>query len=322
TNVDQNVGRLLGKLDRLGITDNTIVIFLVDNGPNTLRFVGDKRGMKSHVHEGGIRAPLWVQWPAQLKAGQTGAEIAAHIDLMPTILDACGVQPPTGVKLDGRSLLPLLRGQRVEWPDRSIVIQSHRGDKPVRYHHFMIRDARWKLLHASGFGGENFPGKPKFELYDVLSDPRESKNLIDDHPEVLARLKTQYDRWFDDVSSTRPNNYAPPRIHIGSPHENPTVLTRQDWRGGTWARDAIGHWELHVAKAGRYDVRLEFDANPEKGSAELKFAGFAKGAALAVGARTIEFKGIRLSAGDTQLRAVLRHDGKSRGVYQVVVTRR
>ena len=322
TNVDQNVGRLLKKLDRLGLTENTVVIFLVDNGPNTMRYVGNKHGMKSHVHEGGVRAPLWVQWPAQLKPGQTGTQVAAHIDLMPTILDACGVQPPTGVKLDGRSLLPLLKGERVAWPDRSLVIQSHRGNKPTRYHHFMIRDARWKLLHASGFGRENFPGQPKFELYDILNDPRESKNQIDDQPEVFARLKKEYDSWFDDVSSTRPNNYAPPRIHVGTPHENPSVLTRQDWRGGTWARDSIGHWKLHVATAGMYDIRLEFDANATKGTAELKIAGVTKNAVMASEASSVEFKGVRLPAGDTKLRAVLSHTGKPRGVYQVVVARR
>ena len=103
TNVDQNVGRLLDKLDSLGLTENTMVIFLVDNGPNTMRYVGDRRGMKSYVHEGGIRAPLWIQWPARLKSGTVRDELAAHIDLMPTILDAAGVAPPANHHFDGRS---------------------------------------------------------------------------------------------------------------------------------------------------------------------------------------------------------------------------
>jgi arylsulfatase/arylsulfatase A len=322
TNVDQNVGRLLERLDQRGLTENTIVFFLVDNGPNSLRYVGNRRGMKSHVHEGGIRSPLWVQWPAQLKVGQSVKEIAAHIDLMPTILDACGVQSPQGVKLDGRSLLPLLQGQSVQWPSRSIVIQSHRGDQPFRYHHFMIRDDRWKLLHASGFGRESFPGQPNFELYDVRNDPKESTNLITNHPEVFQRLKAEYDRWFDDVSSTRPDNYAPPRIHVGTPHESPTVLTRQDWRGGTWARDSAGHWEIHVAKAGRYDVRLEFDANPNSEKAKLSIGDVDREVAVKGGAKSIEIRNVELPAGDSQLRAVLSRDDKSRGVYQVFVTRR
>lgn len=322
TNVDQNVGRLFKKLDAVGITGNTLVIFLVDNGPNTLRYVGKRRGMKSHVHEGGIRSPLWLHWPARFKAGSAHNEIAAHIDLMPTILEACGVEAPHGVRLDGRSLLPLLEGRQPDWPSRTIVIQSHRGDRPVRYHHFMIRDQRWKLLHPSGFGLEQYDGEPKFELYDIANDPGETQNLIGEKPEIFARLKKAYDRWFDDVSSTRPNNYAPPRIHVGTPHENPTVLTRQDWRGSSWARDAIGYWELYVSKAGRYDIRLEFDPQATASAAELKIADLTRRTTIAAGATSCTFSRVQLPAGDTRLRAVLSPDGKQRGVYQVVTTRR
>jgi len=275
--------------------------------------------MKSHVHEGGIRSPLWLHWPAGLKAGHTRDELSAHIDLMPTILDACDVHPPAEVRLDGRSLLPLLQNEPVDWPHRHIVIQSHRGDQPVLYHHFMIRDERWKLLHASGFGREGFQGPPKFELYDIRTDPGESNNLTDERPEVLASLKIAYEDWFEEVSSTRPDNYAPPRIQVGTAHENPTVLTRQDWRGGTWAPNAIGFWELHVASAGRYDVRLEFDAKATAGSAEVSIGGVVQRASLAFGATVCEFTGLDLTPGDTQLRAALIHGDQQRGVYQVVV---
>jgi arylsulfatase/arylsulfatase A len=186
----------------------------------------------------------------------------------------------------------------------------------------MIRDSRWKLLHASGFGRERLDGDPEFELYDIRDDPGETRNLIHEEPQVLARLRTAYDEWFDDVSSTRPDNYAPPRIHIGTPHENPTVLTRQDWRGGTWAPDAVGYWELYVAERGSYNVRLEFDPKPAAGSAELKISGLTKQTAIATGDTSCEYAALQLGAGDTQLHAVLSHDGKQRGVYQVVVTKR
>lgn len=322
SNVDQNVGRLFEKLKRLDITDNTIVIFLVDNGPNTRRYVGKLRGKKSEVHEGGIRSPLWVHWPGTLKPGYSRDEVAAHIDLLPTILDACGVKPPAGLKLDGRSLLPLLKGAKVEWPDRTIVIQSHRGDRPVRYHHFMIRDSRWKLLHASGFGRERFTGKPKFELYDILKDPGETRNRIDEKPKTAARLKHAYDRWFDDVSSTRPDNYAPPRIHIGTPHENPTVLTRQDWRGATWARNASGYWLVRVENAGTFDVRLLFDPEDRDGTVTVTFGSVNESIKIPAKATQAEFRGLRLPAGNGKLQAVIRHGRKRRGVYQVIVSKR
>lgn len=322
TNVDQNVGRLFAKLNQLGITENTIVIFLDDNGPNTMRYVGNRRGMKSFVHEGGIRAPLWVHWPAQLKAGQTSDTLAAHIDLMPTILDACDVAIPKAVRLDGRSILSLLKGEQVDWPERTIAIQSHRGDAPVRYHHFMIRDDLYKLLHASGFGRESFPGKPKFELYDILNDPREETNLVAEKPKVFARLKQQYNQWFDDVSSTRPDNYAPPRIQIGTPHENPSVLTRQDWRGGSWAPNATGHWEIEIAHAGEYDIELLFNASQKAETAELNVAGVTRKQLVRANTDSLTIGKVKLSAGKTRLKAILNQNGKSRGIYQVVVTRR
>jgi arylsulfatase/arylsulfatase A len=276
--------------------------------------------MKTNIHEGGIRSPLWMRWPGKFEAGHSSDQLAAHIDLMPTILAACQVDPPAGLQLDGRSLLPLLLGKKVDWPQRSIVIQTHRGDKPVRYHHFMIRDQNWKLLHASGFGREQFSGPPKFELYNLADDPREDNNLIDKKPKVFARLKKTYDAWFDDVSSTRPDNYAPPLIHVGTPHENPTVLTRQDWRGGSWAKDAIGYWDLHVVKATKYDIRLEFDPKATDGTALLKIGGVDAVQPITANANSCVFKNIQVPHGDHQLHAVLSHVGKRRGVYQVIVT--
>ncbi len=319
TNIDQNVGRLFEHLDRLGLRENTLVIFLVDNGPNTRRYVGDRRGMKSEVYDGGIRSPLWLHWPARLKAGTARSEPAAHIDLMPTILEACGAELPPGVTLDGRSVLPLLEGREVNWPDRTLVLQSHRGDIPVRYNNFMIRDSRWKLLNASGFGREQLPGDPNFELYDIASDPGETRNVAADHPDVTQRLKAAYDQWFDDVSSTRPDNYAPPRIWVGAPQEPETVLTRQDWRGGTWAPESIGYWELHIAASGMYDIRFEFDSKPTAGSLSVTMAGQSKTLEVAPQANRCSLAGWQLTAGDTQLHAVLSHDGKQHGVYQVFV---
>ncbi|NLX99831.1 MAG: arylsulfatase [Rhodopirellula sp.] len=321
TNIDRNVGRLLAKLDALGLAENTIVLYLVDNGPAGRRYVGPFRGSKSDVHEGGIRSPLWIRWPAKLTPEMSRDEAVAHIDVMPTLLDACGVRPPDGPKLDGRSFLPLLLDSGATWPERPIVIQSHRGDEPMRYHHFMVRQGPWKLLNASGFGRETLVGEPKFELYNVVDDAGETRNLIDDEPQIAARLKAAYDAWFDNVSSTRPDNYAPPRIPVGTPHENPTVLTRQDWRGGTWARDSIGHWKLRVATAGKYDIRLVSEAADTAETAELTIRGNTKVADVPGGSTAYTFEDVELTAGDAELEAALCRQGKRRGVYQVEVLR-
>lgn len=323
TNIDGNVGRLLARLDQLGIADNTVVMFLVDNGPNGRRYVAGMRGSKSSVYEGGIRSPFWVRWPARLSAGRKSDRIAAHIDILPTVLEACDVPVPEGIRMDGKSLLPLLQGEDVTWPDRHIVIQAHRGNEPVRYHNFMIRNQRWKLLHPSGFGNETFQGEPEFELYDMSNDPLETEDLADQRPGVVADLRARYEQWLQNVSTTRPDNYAPPRIHIGTPHENPTVLTRQDWRhvkGRPWGTDSNGFWMLYAASSGAYDIRLRFH-NPlsAPGEAELELGGQTLSQPLSEGQSELVFEQIRIEKGDLNLQATLHLPDKTRGPWQVDV---
>jgi arylsulfatase A-like enzyme len=258
-NIDQNIGKLKQGLESMELLDNTLILFMVDNGPNGRRYVAGHQGMKSHVHEGGIRSPLLLHWPARLKPGTSSDTVTAHIDIAPTILDACGVRSSKGPEMDGRSFLGFLTGHKPLWTDRMVVIQSHRGDRPVRYHHFAARTQRWKLLHASGFGNESFEGEPRFELYDMDLDAYEENNLASTFPHIVQYMKSAYDAWFDDVSSTRPDNYDPPSILIGSPKENPTILTRQDWRhlkGRPWGADSNGEWWVEFLHAGSYEVIL------------------------------------------------------------------
>jgi arylsulfatase/arylsulfatase A len=322
TNIDDNVGRLFRRLDALSLTKDTIVIFMVDNGPNGRRYVAGMRGSKGGVHEGGIHSPFFVHWPGVIQAGHSSDRVTAHIDVLPTILDACRVRPPAGVKLDGRSLLPLLKGQETKWPDRTIYIQSHRGDRPVPYHHFVARSQRWKLLHASGFGRQSFEGEPKFELYDMLNDPLEEHDLAQSRPEVVQKMRRKYEAWFRDVGSTREDNYAPPRIHIGAAHENPVVLTRQDWRhttGRTWAADSNGCWELYAASPGEYDIRLRFPEAETNGRVTLEMGGNKVTKNIRSGTTECSFKSVPVSKGDVRLLATLTFGRQSKGPWQVDV---
>lgn len=319
-NIDENVGRLFEKLDDLRLTRDTIVIFMVDNGPDGRRYVAGMAGAKAGVHEGGIRSPFFVQWPDVVPAGHTSDRIAAHIDVAPTLLEACGVPQPPGSKLDGRSLLPLLKGEKVHWPDRTLFIQSHRGDVPVRYHHFAARSQRWKLLHASGFGKESFVGRANFELYDMENDPLEEHNLAQEKPEIVRAMLREYEAWFADVGHTRPDNYAPPRIHIGTAHENPVVLTRQDWRhakGRAWAPDSNGYWELYAAQAGDYRVRLRFPEAKTAGRATLEMGVKTQTLALAAGVTECTFEGVPVPRGDLRLLTTLSFGQQSKGPWQV-----
>ena len=268
-NIDDNLRRLFKKLDDLGLRKNTIVIFLTDNGPNGARY---KAGMKAHkgsVYEGGIRTVFYIRWPAELTAGTKVDRIAANIDVVPTLLAACSVARPDGVKLDGLNLLPLLAGEQVDWPDRTLFSQWHRGDAPVPYRAFAARSQDYKLLHA----GSVAPGTPAsevpFELYDMRNDPLETKDIAAEKPEVVEKLRRQYDAWLADVA--RDHGYEAPRIQIGTPHENPTILTRQDWRGpaASWSPGGLGYWELAVPQAGTFEITCLF--RPTKQPAMVHF---------------------------------------------------
>ncbi|MEZ4774928.1 MAG: arylsulfatase [Bacteroidia bacterium] len=265
-NADQNVGKLFENLDRLGLTQHTLVIFMTDNGANTMRYVGNIRGMKSNVHEGGIRSFFIAHWPERFRPGTTSDRIAAHIDLLPTFLEVAGVSLPDSVNIDGRSLIPLLTGNVGEWPDRNLFIQSHRGDSAIRYHNFAAISQQYKLVHPSGFGSEQMPENVPFELYDLKSDPGEAHNLAESMPDKAAQLRSVYDQWFSDVSSTRPDNYAKPAIIIGSDKEPVTVLTKQDWQktgGNGWGSE--GFWRLLPSREGMYHVEVRL-SQPRPGT--------------------------------------------------------
>lgn len=324
TNIDDNVGRLFKKLDALQLTDNTLVLFMVDNGPNGRRYVAGMKGRKGTIYEGGIHSPLFIHWPNRLKPAHGSDRVVAHIDIFPTILDACNILIPKDLKLDGRSFLPLLIGEDVQWPDRYISIQAHRGNKPVLYHNFAIRNQGWKLLHASGFGKENFEDEPKFELYDMVNDSLEMENLADKRPEIVEQLQKAYEEWFEDVSSTRPDNYAPPRIYIGTTNENPVVLTRQDWRhikGRPWGEDSNGYWMLYAATSGNYDIRLRFRNNQSSGEATLKIGNQVLSQSFSKVQKELPFKSIHLKKGHLNLLATLKTDGNTKGPWQVDVIR-
>ena len=324
-NIDDNMGRLTTWLDEAGLAENTLVMFIVDNGPNTRRYVAGMQGMKAGVHEGGIRSPLLVRWPARLTPGRIDDHISAHIDLMPTMLDAAGVALPDDRAIDGESLLPALLGEEADQGDRMLVLQTHRGNAPARYHHVSVRTPRWKLVNGSGFGLEALPEDGlAFELYDMLEDPYALADLADERSDVVEDLKARYDAWFDDVSSTRPDNYAPPRIHVGTPHENPTVLTRQDWRfiQGGWSRNAQGFWLLDVKGEGIYDVLVRFDPSDKPLTVLLRAGDMEYSVEAAAGEGIVQYKGLSLPAGPIRLDVSLEEPDLVRGPHQVEIMHR
>jgi arylsulfatase A-like enzyme len=325
TNIDENVGRLFRRLSSLDLEENTIVIYLNDNGPNSPRYVGNMRGMKAAVDDGGIRSPLLFHWPARVKPRQESDELCAHIDLLPSILDACEVKVPASHHLDGRSFLPLLTENSPKWPTRQVVFQTHRGNEPQLYHHFALHEDPWKLVHPSDFEKKSFKGTPKLQLYNLKKDPRQKTDVASQHPGVFNRLKTAYETWFKDVSSTRPDNYAPPRIVIGTAYERRSVLTRQDWRhvqGAPWARDSNGFWLLEAPEAGDYELEVILKDVRPSGKATITAGSTTKHLDLAAGKTRGHTTDLTLEAGKLTLQVDLMFGDVSAGPHQVILTRK
>jgi len=320
TNLDENVGRLFEKLEELGLAKDTIVIFLSDNGPLQAWYDPQKgvyldatnrrplnprynRGMldlKGSVYEGGIRVPFFIRWPAQLKAGRDITQIAAHIDVVPTLLEACDVIKPSQVKFDGISLVPLLKADVATLPDRNLYFQWHRGDTPQMYRAFAVRSQQYKLVQPEGADGTEMSMPQPFKLFDMRTDPLELNDIAQDHPEIVESMRGEYERWFKDATSER-NYPAPSRIHIGAPEENPTTLTWHDSRGG----DAIGrYFDVQVLREGSYRIVLRFPVTSGTSTAYFSAATTRVAQKVKAGISMCAFsQSVRLAAGPMRLEA-------------------
>jgi arylsulfatase A-like enzyme len=319
TNVDDNLGRLFQRLESLKLSGDTIVLFMTDNGPQQVRYNSGLRDRKGSVYEGGIRVPFFVRWPGRLQEGLKVDRIAAHIDVAPTLLELCGISRPPGVSFDGASLQPLLLGKTENWPDRTLYVQWHRGDQPELYRSFAVQSQRFKLVQPLGAGERGAPPNAALELYDIAADPFELKNIAGGHPDIVKSLRQGYEAWFRDVGASR--GYAPPRIHLGSPRENPAILTRQDWRGprASWTPKSLGYWEVHVEKEGSYQITLEFASPEAPASVHFAFQGVTRDASVKSGMNKHSFSGVRLPAGPGRLEAWIQQDQDTVGVLYVEV---
>jgi arylsulfatase A-like enzyme len=316
TNIDDNLGRLFGQLEALHLENDTIVIFLTDNGPAHPGYNGVFRDRKGSVHEGGIRTACLLRWPGHFAAGGKCEQVAAHIDLTPTLLEACGVEKPADVQFDGVSLLPAIDGRGEQLKPRNLFFQWHRGDQPERYRACAARGPRFKLVNAEGRGDRSL-AQPRWALYDLDTDPGEKHNVIDQHSQEVEALKQAYDRWFDDVSGTR--GYPVPRIIAGTQHENPVTLTRQDWRGpqASWDTDGVGTWDVDFATAGKYDVTVRMPAVEGKSTARVRIGELEKAIPLETGATSATFPGVELSIGTARVQGTVQSDGNEVGVHYV-----
>ncbi len=334
TNIDGNMGRLLDRLKTLGLDENTILIFMTDNGTAAglqggRGFNAGMRGTKGSEYDGGHRVPCFVRWPAGgLGGGRDVGRLTAHIDLLPTLIEMCGLSQPAGVKFDGTSLLPLLKDDGRNWPDRLLVTDSQRIEHPEKWRKCAVMTDRWRLVNGK-------------ELYDIHADPGQRNDIADKHPEAVRDLRRAYEQWWADVSQQF-DEYC--EIVLGSDKENPARLTCHDWHGGDsppWDQthilrgmEANGFWAVEVARAGEYEFSLrrwpkEVDAPInaaipggraiQASKARLIIAELDLVQPIGAEAREVTFRA-QLQPGKTKLQTWLTaDDGTSRGVYFVYV---
>jgi len=211
-NIDWNVGRLLKKLDDLQISDNTIVVYFCDNGPNGRRWNGDMKGRKGSTDEGGVRSPLLIRWPGRIPAGRKIEVNGAAIDLLPTLADLAGINVVSDNQLDGVSLKAPLTQDQVSWEDRMIF--SHWKDRVT------VRTERF-LLDNDG------------QLFELDQDPGQRTDISAQHPEVTRQLKAAVKQWRSELlPGLRDDDRS---FIVGHPDYKYTQLP---------ARDAVPHGKI------------------------------------------------------------------------------
>ena len=294
-NIDDNLERLLIRLEQLGIRDNTVIAVVSDNGPQQSRYTAGLRGLKGTTYEGGIRTLSFWQWPDGFDGGRQLDAVAAHIDVAPTLLEWAGITPPSGRPFDGASLAPLFSGEPFD--ERTHFSQVHRGLRPKLYQNAAVIAGRYKLVLApETFSDEDWSyfDAPPIELYDLDADPGESRDIGDEEPELTADLRERYENWFADVRASR--DFTPGVILIDSGAENPVVLSR--YQDSTFVDGIPTTWSVEVVEAGRYRLQVETAADTSAATLHVDISGSRQVYPLLAGSRSVV---VDLPAGPAEL---------------------
>jgi arylsulfatase A-like enzyme len=250
-NIDENMGKLEQTLIDAGLRDNTIVIFLTDNGTSygDVIFRAGMRGKKQSLYEGGHRVPFFIRWPAGgLRSPGAIGELAQVQDVLPTLIELAGLPNPQGTTFGGISLARLLRGQQQTLPDRKLVVQFSRLTAPIpKKWDAAVLWKRWRLINNNS-------------LYDLSTDPGQTTNVIASYPDVVAQMRSHYEAWWSGVAPTV-NTFS--RLTIGHT-TNPVLLAPPEWRNVyldqqyevRTAPVKNGVWTLDVERAANYEVNL------------------------------------------------------------------
>jgi arylsulfatase A-like enzyme len=265
-NVDENVGKLYQKLEELDLADNTIIVFMTDNGSGggvtcddqghveegPCNFNAGMRGTKCWEYEGGHRVPFFLYLPDKSQHGGSDIkELTSYIDFMPTILDLCNVPVPEARSFHGRSLISLINGEQdAIWQERILVTDTQRVARPVMWRKSCVMQNNWRLVNGK-------------ELYDLASDPSQKNDIAAQHPAIVEQLRNGYQEWWNLVSEQFDRDIP---FAIGDSDET-VILTTHDIRNEgmicAWNQIHVrkgstchGYWEVDVRSEGRYSFEL------------------------------------------------------------------
>ena len=261
TNIDDNLGKLREKLLELKIADNTILIFMTDNGTSAgyynkkgkiTGFNANMRGTKGSEYEGGHRVPFFIHWKnGEITTPEDINTLTAQLDIMPTLADLCGIDLPKNHRpLDGQSLVPLLRGKDT-LKNRMLVTDSQRVQYPIKWKNSAVMQENWRLINGK-------------ELYNISTDQVQHNDIAAEHPEKVNEMKVFYENWWTQVSKDFNEEIY---FKIGSKNENPITLTAHDMHGESgkypwnqiYIREGtvgIGYWSIDVVENGNYEISL------------------------------------------------------------------
>lgn len=328
TNIDGNIGRTLKLLDDRGLAENTIVIFMTDNGTaagfvpagprgQAKGFNAGMRAMKGSQFEGGHRVPCFIRYGRELPTDRDVPQLSAHMDLLPTLARLCQLNTSSIKKLDGIDLVDPIKNAQA-WPDRTLIVQSHRVDEPEKLRKSAVMRGHWRLIDGK-------------DLYDIDADPGQTKPLPQtENVDIPKSLLADYNAWWQEMQ-VKPEQYS--SIVLGATAAPRVRLTSHDWHGPqpVWSQAAVekdpvtnGFWAVEVERAGAYQFLLarrplEAPAPLEAVKAKIEIGG--KQAEITLEPSVVLAPlTVRLQPGITKLKTeLIGSDGSSRGAYFVTV---
>lgn len=332
-NVDENMGKLMKFLDDEGLSENTLLVFMTDNGTagglkDGRGYDGGMRGKKGSEYEGGHRVPFILRWPAgKIEAGKSVERLTAHIDILPTFIELFGLEAKE-VKYDGSNIKELIYGDGDHWQERTLVVESQRVVDPIKWKQSSVMNDDWRLVNGT-------------ELYNIKDDPKQATDVAEKHPEIVEQMRGDYDVFWNDVSQE--HNLTSYMV-IGSEEAPVVALSSHDWlinklppwhqkhvAGGQVAE--VSHWAIEVEQAGDYEISVRrWPVEADKGindgtygkayqykQARMRIADFDETKDIPEGAKEVTFK-VTLKKGVTELSPIFISPNGQATPYYAYVT--